>query len=78
MMNGSQDIKMEKIENQIIIFFFADQGTPSGLELTPIINHLEVKILLVHETCGETVTNYQISSTGLYSGHHQSVLVSCL
>lgn len=40
MMYGSQDIKMEKIENQI---FFVDQGTSSGLKLTLIINHLKVK-----------------------------------
>lgn len=66
---------MEKIENQI---FFVDRGTSSGLGLTLIINHLEVKILSVHKSCCEIVTNDQICSYGLYSGHHQSDLVSCL
>lgn len=40
MMYGSRDVKMGEIENQI---FSVDRATSSGLKLTPIINHLEVK-----------------------------------
>lgn len=70
MMYGSQDIKMEKIENQI---FFVDQGTSSGLKLTLIINHLKVKkkkkrkkkkkILYAHKTCCEIVCNVKLAVT---------------
>ena len=76
MMYGSQDIKMEKIENQI---FSVVQGTSSGLKLTLIINHLEVKILSAHKKPAvKLLAIVKLAAMRLYGWYDQSDLVSCL